>query len=106
MMDRALATEDRDPETLNAFAWTLAERGLEPETAVELAMEAHMLAPDDMNIVDTLAEALYSAGRYDQAVTWEGEALRREPGNEWFRQQLEKFQDALDSLERAPVPIL
>lgn len=103
MMERALSSGERDPQTLNAFAWTLAERGLEPETAVELAMEAHMLAPDDMNIVDTLAEALYAAGRYAEAVTWEAEALRREPGSEWFRDQLAKFTEALESLERAPI---
>ncbi len=105
MMDRALASGDRDPETLNAFAWTLAERGLEPGTAVALATEAHMLAPDDMNIVDTLAEALYSAGRFSEAVSWEEEALRRDPENTWFALQLAKFRDALDSTGRAPVPI-
>ena len=105
MMDRALSTGERDPQTLNAFAWTLAGRGLEPETAVELAMEAHMLAPEDMNIVDTLAEALYSAGRYAEAVTWEQEALRREPGSEWYRDQLAKFTEALESLESAPIEI-
>ncbi len=105
MMDRALTPGERDPHMLNAFAWTLAVRGIEPETAVELAMEAHMLAPDDMNIVDTLAEALYSAGRYAEAVTWEDEALRREPDNDWFRDQLAKFTKALESLERAPIEI-
>lgn len=104
IMERILASGERDPQMLNNFAWALAERGLQPQRAVELAFEAHSLAPEDMNIVDTLAEALYAAGRYAEAVTWEQEALGREPGNEWFREQLAKFRAALDSLERAEIP--
>ncbi len=105
IMERALASGERDAQTLNAFAWTLAERGLHPERALDLAMEAHMLAPDDMNIVDTLAEACYAAGQFQAAVAWEEEALRREPDNAWFAEQLAKFREALSSLERAPVPL-
>lgn len=104
IMDRALGSGDRDAQALNAFAWTLAERGLHPERALELALEAHMLSPDDMNIVDTVAEACYAAGRFQEAVTWEEEALRREPGNAWFVEQLEKFRQALASTERTAVP--
>lgn len=104
IMERALASGDRDAQTLNAFAWTLAERGLYPERALALAMEAHSLAPDDMNIVDTLAEACYATGQFQAAVTWEEEALRREPGNAWFVEQLAKFREALASTERTAVP--
>ena len=104
MMDRALSSGERDPQTLNAFAWTLAERGLEPETAVELATEALMLAPEDTNIMDTLAEALYAAGRCDEAVARETVALRMEPGSEWFRDQLAKFTEAHESLESRERP--
>jgi uncharacterized Ntn-hydrolase superfamily protein len=106
IMERALAAGIRDAETLNSFAWTLAERGLFPERALELALEAHSLAPDDANIMDTLAQAYFSAGQYANAVTWEQEALRREPGSTFFQEQMRRFQEALDATGRAPLPIL
>jgi tetratricopeptide (TPR) repeat protein len=101
IMERSLALEEPDVETLNSFAWTLAERGLYPERALDLAMRAHLAAPDDANIMDTLAQAFYSAGMYDQAVTWESEALRREPESVFFQEQLKKFEMALEGTERS-----
>ncbi len=103
IMDRALSLSEPDAETLNSFAWALAERGLFPGRAVDLAMQAHMAEPDDANIMDTLAQALYSAGRYAEAVTWEEEALRREPESEFFTGQLAKFRNALVGTGRSPL---
>jgi uncharacterized Ntn-hydrolase superfamily protein len=101
IMERSLALEAPGAETLNAFAWTLAERGIYPERALDLAMQAHLAAPDDANIMDTLAQAYFSAGQYDLAVTWETEAVSREPGSQFFQQQLEKFRMALAGTERS-----
>jgi uncharacterized Ntn-hydrolase superfamily protein len=101
IMERSLALEEPGAETLNAFAWTLAERGLYPERALELAMQAHLAAPDDANIMDTLAQACYSAGQYDLAVTWETEALSREPDSRFFAEQLAKFRAALAGTGRS-----
>lgn len=103
IMERSLSMGQPDAETLNAFAWTLAERGIYPERALELAMQAHMASPEDANIMDTLAQACYSAGQYEQAVTWESEALRREPDGQFFQQQLAKFRRALADTERARI---
>lgn len=101
IMERSLALEEPGAETLNAFAWALAERGIYPERALDLAMQAHLAAPDDANIMDTLAQACYSAGQYGQAVTWETEALRREPESQFFMEQLEKFRNALSGTGRS-----
>jgi uncharacterized Ntn-hydrolase superfamily protein len=103
IMDRVLAESDPDAETLNTFAWVLASRGLEPARALELAHRAHEMEPEDMNIVDTLAEALHACGRHAEAVTWETEALSREPDNVWFAEQLRKFTEAMEATGRAPL---
>jgi hypothetical protein len=56
-----------------------------------MAKQAHDLAPEDSNIIDTLAEAFFAAGERRQSVHFEKEALKRKPGNEFFRQQLARF---------------
>jgi uncharacterized Ntn-hydrolase superfamily protein len=78
-------------EIYNNLAWHLAMRREYPAEAILIAKRAHDLAPEDPNIMDTLAEAYFVAGERRQAVYYEEEALKREPGNEFFRQQLARF---------------
>jgi tetratricopeptide (TPR) repeat protein len=94
IMDRVVVEQPEDPAALNDFAWSLATRKLRPDRAVELARRAHELAPDDANVMDTVAEAYYAAGDYAAAIEWEREALAREPDNAFFREQLAKFEAA------------
>jgi hypothetical protein len=56
-----------------------------------LARRAHGLAPQDPNIMDTLAEAFIVAGEIPDALHYAREAMKREPGNGYFQQQLERF---------------
>jgi len=65
--------------------------------------EKALLAPDDHNIIDTLAEAWYAAGRPEVAVTWEREALLLDPENPFYISQLEKFTRALEETESVPL---
>jgi tetratricopeptide (TPR) repeat protein len=78
-------------EICNNLAWHLAIRREYPEEALQVAQRAHDLAPRDPNIMDTLAEAFFAAGDSRQAVHFEEEALKHEPGNEFFMQQLARF---------------
>jgi uncharacterized Ntn-hydrolase superfamily protein len=94
ILDRVLREEEPDPDLYNYYAWTLAERGLYPDRALEIAVQAHDMAPDDHNIVDTLAECFYVAGDPVSAVVWEERALEMDPGNEYYMTQLEKFEAA------------
>jgi uncharacterized Ntn-hydrolase superfamily protein len=94
IMNRVAAEGVADAPTLNDFAWALATRGLYPERALEFALEAHELTPDDANVMDTVAEAYYAAGEFDEAVKWEKAALERDAENKFFREQLEKFEKA------------
>jgi uncharacterized Ntn-hydrolase superfamily protein len=91
LLSKALDESLDKAEIYNNLAWHLAKRGQYPEEALQVAQRAHDLDPQDPNIMDTLAEAYFAAGDFRQAVYFEEEALKREPGNEFFRQQLAKF---------------
>jgi len=98
IMDRVAAEGAADAATLNDFAWALATRKLYPARALELAHMAHELAPEDANVMDTVAEAYYAAGEYGKAVEWEKKALGADPTNKFFVDQLEKFKEAAAKL--------
>ncbi len=76
---KALESESESPEVYNSLAWEFALRKKYPKETLEAAKKAHALAPDDANIMDTLAEAYYAAGYYKEAVDWENKALEIEP---------------------------
>ncbi len=96
IMERSLLDAEPDPQVLNYYAWTLAERGLQPERAVTLAEQALDLAPQDHNIMDTLAEALFRSGDSESAVEWELRALELDPDNGFYQSQLSRFRDGLE----------
>ena len=88
----ALESEVDDPEVFNSLAWELALRKEYPEETLAAARRAHDLAPDDPQIMDTLAEAFFAAGKVGEAAHWEREALKRMPGSEFMKKQLARFE--------------
>ncbi|HDZ20076.1 MAG TPA: hypothetical protein ENH78_02130 [Phycisphaerae bacterium] len=93
----------RKARTINVLAWILAtdEQVKDPPRALEFArrsFDTNYVDPwwgYDAHLVDTLAEAYYANGLYDQAVRIEQEIVQRGVGPVWFfRQQLDKFEDA------------
>jgi uncharacterized Ntn-hydrolase superfamily protein len=94
IMDRVLAENPDNADYYNDFAWYLAATKREPAKALDLALRARELAPDDANVMDTVAEAYYAAGEYGKAVEWEKKALAADPDNESFVDRLKKFEEA------------
>ncbi len=99
IMDRVAEEGAADAATLNDFAWTLATRKLYPARALELALLAYELTPDDANVMDTVAEAYYAAGEYGKAVEWEKKALGADVANKFFVDQLKKFESAREGIK-------
>jgi Flp pilus assembly protein TadD len=82
---RAAALKPQWATALTAAAWVLATSGdpavRAPSEAVDLARRALALAGrDDPSALDTLAVALASSGRFDEAVTTAREAAARATG--------------------------
>jgi len=65
---RGLAREDVDAGTLNALAWYCATSDVYLKQSLEAAQRAAELAPEDSNILDTLAEAHFRLGDAAKAV--------------------------------------
>lgn len=95
LLIQALQSDIEDSGVYNNLAWEFALRKVYPEKTLEAALKAHGLEPEDANIMDTVAEAYFAKGDYESAIRYEKEALKREPDNQFFVDQLEKFEKAL-----------
>ena len=90
----ALAISDEhpdDPDLQNDLAWALATAGIMLDDALRLAKRAVELAPDDGNIWDTLGEAHFRRGEYQDAVTAQTRAVELSPDDEYFQKRLEEW---------------
>ena len=88
-----------NPETLNNLAWlyaTCEKKELRnPKKALELAQKAAKL-DSSQYILDTLAEAYYVNGFFEQAVQLAEEVMKMDLKNpEYYEKQLKKFKQAL-----------
>jgi tetratricopeptide (TPR) repeat protein len=83
-----------DPSTLNGFAWFCAQRAIGLDDALAVALKAADFSGRDPGILDTLAEVYYARGEYEQAIAVGKEALDKEPDDDYFKNQLEKFRKA------------
>ena len=80
-----------NPQLLNLGAWELAIRDIMLDDAVAMARQAVELAPEDSNIRDTLAEALFRNGDVQGAVEQARYAVELDPENLYLQEQLERF---------------
>jgi uncharacterized Ntn-hydrolase superfamily protein len=80
-----------DPEVLSSVAWTLATYDLAKDRALELAKRAATLAPGQSGILDVMAECHYRLGHVQEAIAIESELVAKEPANDHYWKQLQKF---------------
>jgi Zn-dependent protease with chaperone function len=98
VLKKALNISPTDPEILNTLAWLLLTSESmdyrDPKWALELAEKAASLK-DEAHILDTLAEAYYANGKYDDAISWGEKALKKAPEDRaHYIRQLNKFKSA------------
>jgi len=95
----ALRLKPDNPEILNNLAWLYAtcekEELRDPKKALELAKKAAELE-SSYHILDTLAEAYYVNGYFEQAVQLAEKVMKMDLKNpEHYEKQLKKFKQAL-----------
>ncbi len=83
-----------DAQLRNEIAWSLAQRGADLGLALKLAREAAKLAPNDANILDTLAEVHFRRGEFMQALVIARALSEKNPERADLQQQLAKFKKA------------
>ncbi|NIS80389.1 MAG: DUF1028 domain-containing protein [Anaerolineales bacterium] len=93
-LHQALEDKIDNSEIYNSLAWHLAINKKFPEETLLAAKMAYDLAPNDANVIDTLAEAHFAAGNHNEAVRLEEEAIRISPDNAFFQEQLAKFRQS------------
>lgn len=77
--ERALGANPRNVVAMNNLAWLLRER--DPAKALEYAETAYSYAPDDPNVMDTLAVLLLAKGEVTRAASISKQAVRKQPAN-------------------------
>ena len=93
-LNQSLRNSPDDPDVLNRVAWILATYELARERALELAKRAATLAPGRSEILNTLAECHFRLGNTAEAIAIESELVAKEPGNDYYWKQLQKFRAA------------
>ncbi len=83
-----------DVGAMNGFAWNAAQAGLALEEATDIAHKAVRLSDEDPGIMDTLAEVYFARGQYEEAVSWIKRAIAKEPDDQYFQDQLARFERA------------
>jgi tetratricopeptide (TPR) repeat protein len=96
---RALRLEPNFAEAHNNLAWLYAtcddQKFLDPKAALEHAQRAVVLtAWKDGGVIDTLAEAHFANGDYQQAVEIQKKALALEPDNKELQEHMARYRKA------------
>ena len=87
--------------SLNSFSWWCFENQINLDEAAVMARRGVKLAePGGLkaNILDTLAEVVFLQGKTDEAIVLMEEAIRENPKNKYFQEQLDRFQKELASM--------
>jgi tetratricopeptide (TPR) repeat protein len=82
------------PMVKNNLAWLCARCGEKKTEALQLAKEACQAMPDNAAYFDTLAEAYYQLGNYEEAVKQETRVVNARPSDRFLQAQLKRFQNA------------
>ena len=84
-------------DSYNDLAWLYAEENKNLEEALILIEKALSFYPERYVFLDTKAEILYKLGRFEEAVTIEKALLEEHPSNDYLKNQVEKFSQALET---------
>lgn len=99
-LNNELRSKPDDPESLNRIAWILAINDIDRIRALELSKRAVKLAPTNLDFLNTMAECHYRQGNYDEAIAIESELVGKDPSNEQYWKQLQKFKEAKQRIPR------
>jgi tetratricopeptide (TPR) repeat protein len=80
-LEQALVLDSTNPQILNYLGYMWIENGLRVEDAFALLRKAHILAPQDAAITDSLGWAYYLRGNYDVAQAYLLRAVEMDPAS-------------------------
>jgi tetratricopeptide (TPR) repeat protein len=97
---KGLEINPKDPSIHNNLAWLYAtakgEKFQDKLKALEHAAKAVELSSErNVEILDTLARVYFINGKIDEAIETEKKALKLEPNNERFKENLKEYEKAM-----------
>jgi tetratricopeptide (TPR) repeat protein len=75
LYERALRLDPQNHLILNNYSYSLAERGLQLDRALQMAKEAVNQQPDNQSYLDTYGWVYYKLGNYEEAAKWIQKAI-------------------------------
>jgi len=96
---KALELDGKNAVAHNNLAWLLAtakdQQFRNPQAALEHAQKAVALSEwKEATFIDTLAEALFVNGKYDEAVKTQTLALKKDPDNREYQEHMARYRKA------------
>jgi uncharacterized Ntn-hydrolase superfamily protein len=95
----AMEADPTAAEPRNGLAWFFVEHRMNLTEAQTLAEEANRLAPQDWQVMDTLAEIYFTRGELDKASAMASRAADAHPENGYLQQQAARFRQAIAQRE-------
>ena len=93
-LNAQLRDKPDDPAVLNSVAAALTAHNIDKVRALELAQRAVRLAPGNLTFLSTLAECHFQLHHLDDAIAIEAELVGKDPSNDLYLAQLQKFREA------------
>ncbi len=84
-------------QSCNQLAWLLGKCESDPEEAVQLSERSLEIMPGEPAFLDTLGRCYFSAGRIDDAIRVQREAIELAPYERLMLAQLQEFERSKDS---------
>ena len=94
--DSIASTRKRYANSLNTYAWLIANVDSNAEFALETSLLSNRLEPDNFAYVDTLARCYYGVGNLEMAVYWQEKAFRLAPQQRELLRQLLEYRAELN----------
>jgi tetratricopeptide (TPR) repeat protein len=92
---KVVAAQPDNAGVLADYAWYCAGEEIELDKALAAAKKAVELKPKDTDALATLAEVTFKSGKPAEAVDLVDRALLLSPGDDFLKQEREKFSKAL-----------
>jgi tetratricopeptide (TPR) repeat protein len=91
---KSIQINEKNAQSLNNLAWLYCENDVKIKEAVKYAKKACELEPFSDSYLDTLAEAYFKNGEYDNAIETINKAIKINPNYTYLKQQLDKIEKA------------
>ena len=89
--ERALLIDPQDLEIMNRLAWLYAKKKTKLDRGLGLIKTVTTIEPNSPKYIDTFSELLFAKGDIIGAVKNIKEAIRLDPTNKYYKQQMWRF---------------